>query len=128
AVAVNHQVRCFSQGRRNNLSFTLRPRPSRLSVSCAIYSPLIAGKQANPDTVDKVCKVVIKQLALKEGDKVTAATKFTDLGADSLDTVEIVMGLEEAFGIQMVEEKAQAITTVEEAAEHIEELLMHKAK
>lgn len=43
--------------------------------------------QAKPETVDKVCEVVKKQLSLKEGDQVTAATKFAELGADSLDTV-----------------------------------------
>ncbi|CAF1728688.1 hypothetical protein BRARA_I01714 [Brassica rapa] len=110
-------VKCFSQGSRSNLSFTLRPLPTRLSVSCA----------AKPETVDKVCEVVKKQLSLKEGDQVTAATKFAELGADSLDTVEIVMGLEEAFDIEMEEDKAQAIETVEEAAELIEEILKAKA-
>lgn len=77
--------------------------------------------------MDKVCEVVKKQLSLKEGDQVTAATKFAELGADSLDTVEIVMGLEEAFDIEMEEDKAQAIETVEEAAELIEEILKAKA-
>ncbi|KAJ4878328.1 hypothetical protein Rs2_43346 [Raphanus sativus] len=110
-------VRCFSQGSRNNLSFTLRQLPTRLSVSCA----------AKPETVDKVCEVVKKQLSLKAGDEVTAATKFAALGADSLDTVEIVMGLEEAFDIEMAEDKAQNIATVEEAAELIEEILKEKA-
>ncbi|KAJ0252486.1 Acyl carrier protein 3 [Hirschfeldia incana] len=110
-------VKCFSQGSRSNLSFTLRPLPTRLSVSCA----------AKPETVDKVCEVVKKQLSLKAGEKVTAATKFAELGADSLDTVEIVMGLEEAFDIEMAEEKAQTIETVEQAAELIEEILTSKA-
>ncbi|CAH8360771.1 unnamed protein product [Eruca vesicaria subsp. sativa] len=110
-------VKGFSQGSRSNLSFTLRPLPTRLSVSCA----------AKPETVDKVCEVVKKQLSLKASDEVTAATKFSALGADSLDTVEIVMGLEEAFDIEMEEDKAQAIETVEQAAELIEEILKAKA-
>ncbi|KAL1188164.1 Acyl carrier protein 3 [Cardamine amara subsp. amara] len=116
AIAVNH-VKCFSIG-RSNLSFTLHPLRTRLRVSCA----------AKSDTVDKVCAIVRKQLSLDETKKVTAETKFVDLGADSLDTVEIVMGLEEEFGIEMAEEKAQTIATVEQAAELIEELLMDKAK
>ncbi|ESQ29798.1 hypothetical protein EUTSA_v10023810mg, partial [Eutrema salsugineum] len=73
------------------------------------------------------CEVVKSQLSLKDGETVTAGTKFVDLGADSLDAVEIVMGLEEAFGIEMQEEKAQTITTVEQAAELIEELLLENA-
>ncbi|XP_006302863.2 acyl carrier protein 3, chloroplastic [Capsella rubella] len=115
AIAVN-QVKCFSYG-RSNLSFNLRQLPTRLTVSCA----------AKSETVDKVCEIVRKQLSLDETKKVVGATKFSELGADSLDTVEIVMGLEEEFGIEMAEEKAQTITTVEKAAELIEELLMEKA-
>jgi len=48
---------------------------------------LLLCKQAKPETVDKVCAVVRKQLSLKEADEITAATKFAALGADSLDTV-----------------------------------------
>ena len=73
-------------------------------------------------------KIVKKQLSLKDDQKVVAETKFADLGADSLDTVEIVMGLEEEFDIEMAEEKAQKIATVEEAAELIEELVLLKKK
>ncbi|CAA7020309.1 unnamed protein product [Microthlaspi erraticum] len=99
---------------KTNLSFSLgRSIPTRLSVSCA----------AKPETVQKVSMIVKKQLSLKDDQKVVAETKFTDLGADSLDTVEIVMGLEEEFGIQMAEERAQKIATVEQAAELIEELM-----
>ncbi|CAH8386158.1 unnamed protein product [Eruca vesicaria subsp. sativa] len=96
---------------RNNLSFNLSR--TRLSISCA----------AKQETVEKVSEIVKKQLSLKDDQKVVAETKFVDLGADSLDTVEIVMGLEEEFGIQMAEEKAQKIATVEQAAELIEELM-----
>ncbi|KAF3545480.1 hypothetical protein DY000_02003631 [Brassica cretica] len=104
---------------RTNLSFNLgRSIPTRLSVSCA----------AKPETIEKVSKIVKKQLSLKDDQKVVAETKFADLGADSLDTVEIVMGLEEEFDIEMAEEKAQKIATVEEAAELIEELVQLKKK
>ncbi|XP_010414911.1 PREDICTED: acyl carrier protein 2, chloroplastic-like [Camelina sativa] len=116
AIAVN-PIKCNSFG-RSNLSFKIRQLPTRLTVSCA----------AKPETVDKVCAIVKKQLSLDDTKKVEGATKFVDLGADSLDTVEIVMGLEEEFGIEMAEEKAQTITTVEKAAELIEELLLEKAK
>ncbi|VFQ94027.1 unnamed protein product [Cuscuta campestris] len=59
-------------------------------VSCA----------AKPETVDKVCSIVKKQLALADSVSVSGESKFIDLGADSLDTVEIVMGLE-AFGVTL---------------------------
>ncbi|KAE8670379.1 Acyl carrier protein 1 [Hibiscus syriacus] len=54
-------------------------------------------------------------------------SKFTALGADSLDTVEIVMGLEEEFGISVEEESAQHILTVQDAADLIEKLVEHKS-
>ncbi|KAL1211675.1 Acyl carrier protein 1 [Cardamine amara subsp. amara] len=100
------------------LSFNLRRSipTRRLSVSCA----------AKPETIEKVSEIVKKQLSLSKDQKVVAGTKFAELGADSLDTVEIVMGLEEEFNIQMAEEKAQKIATVEQAAELIEELMKEK--
>ncbi|KAI3687275.1 hypothetical protein L1987_80969 [Smallanthus sonchifolius] len=87
--------------------------PSRFRVSCA----------AKPETVDKVCSIVRKQLALPEDSAVTGDSKFASLGADSLDTVEIVMGLEEEFGISVEEESAQTIATVQDAADLIEKLI-----
>ncbi|KAK4773179.1 hypothetical protein SAY87_028198 [Trapa incisa] len=85
----------------------------RFQVSCA----------AKPETVNKVCKIVRKQLALPDDSAVTGESKFAALGADSLDTVEIVMGLEEEFGISVEEESAQSITTVQEAADMIDKLM-----
>ncbi|GAB4835892.1 acyl carrier protein [Ancistrocladus abbreviatus] len=92
----------------------LQSVPLRLRVSCS---------QAKPETVEKVCSIVRKQLALPNDSAVTGESKFSALGADSLDTVEIVMGLEEEFGISVEEESAQSITTVQEAADLIEKLI-----
>ncbi|KDP23595.1 hypothetical protein JCGZ_23428 [Jatropha curcas] len=102
---------------RSFLSFRVQPVPaSRLRISCA----------AKPETVEKVCQIVKKQLALAPEAVVTGESKFTTLGADSLDTVEIVMGLEEEFDISVEEESAQSITTVQEAADLIEKLVEKK--
>ncbi|XP_054785799.1 acyl carrier protein 1, chloroplastic-like [Prosopis cineraria] len=98
-------------------SIQLKSRSSRFQVKCA----------AKPETVDKVCAIVKKQLALPEGSTVDGESKFAALGADSLDTVEIVMGLEEEFGISVEEESAQKITTVQEAADMIENLIASKS-
>ncbi|KAF5206153.1 Acyl carrier protein [Thalictrum thalictroides] len=94
-------------------SLRMRSVPLRFRVSCA----------AKPKTVEKVCEIVRKQLALPADSTLSAESKFSSLGADSLDTVEIVMGLEEAFGISVDEENAQSITTVQDAADMIENLL-----
>ncbi|KAI9114961.1 hypothetical protein K1719_013974 [Acacia pycnantha] len=98
-------------------SITLQPRVPRFQVCCA----------AKPETVNKVCDIVKKQLALSDESPITGESKFSALGADSLDTVEIVMGLEEEFGISVEEESAQTITTVQEAADMIESLLEKNA-
>ncbi|KAF5743658.1 acyl carrier protein 1 chloroplastic [Tripterygium wilfordii] len=89
----------------------------RLQVSCA----------AKPETVQKVCEIVRKQLALPPESELTPESKFSALGADSLDTVEIVMGLEEEFDISVEEENSQNITTVQEAADLIDKLVQKKA-
>ncbi|CAK9177474.1 unnamed protein product [Ilex paraguariensis] len=83
---------------------------------------------AKPETVQKVCEIVRKQLALHPESDLTSASKFSDLGADSLDTVEIVMGLEEVFDISVEEENSQSITTVQEAADLIEKLVQKKTE
>ncbi|OAY82070.1 Acyl carrier protein 1, chloroplastic, partial [Ananas comosus] len=92
-----------------------------------ILKDLPLFKQAKPETVTKVCEIVRKQLALSDDSPVTGESKFSTLGADSLDTVEIVMGLEEAFGVSVEEENAQGITTVQDAADLIERLVEGKS-
>ncbi|KAI3410888.1 Acyl carrier protein [Psidium guajava] len=92
-------------------------RSSQFRVSCA---------QAKPETVNKVCEIVRKQLALPAEAELTPESKFSAIGADSLDTVEIVMALEEEFGISVEEESSQSITTVQEAADLIEKLVQKK--
>ncbi|XP_027153207.1 acyl carrier protein 1, chloroplastic isoform X3 [Coffea eugenioides] len=85
--------------------------------------PLGRMDQAKPDTVQKVCDIVRKQLALPAETELTPDSTFASLGADSLDTVEIVMGLEEEFGINVEDENSENITTIEDAADLIEKLV-----
>ncbi len=70
---------------------------------------------------EKVKKIIIDQLGVDEAE-VTAEAKFVDdLGADSLDTVELVMALEEEFGIEIPDEDAEKIATVQDAITYIRE-------
>jgi acyl carrier protein len=70
---------------------------------------------------DKVKEIVVDQLGV-EAEKVVESASFADdLGADSLDTVELVMAFEEEFNIEIPDEAAEKITTVGEAIKHIEE-------
>ncbi|MCX7625793.1 MAG: acyl carrier protein [Candidatus Sumerlaeaceae bacterium] len=69
----------------------------------------------------KVCEIVAQQLG-KNVDQVTPEASFRDeLGADSLDVVELVMALEEEFGIQIPDEDAEKITTVGQAIDYIKQ-------
>ena len=70
--------------------------------------------------VERVTKLVCEQLGVKE-EKVTLEASFVeDLGADSLDTVELVMALEDEFETEIPDEEAEKITTVKEAVDYIE--------
>jgi acyl carrier protein len=70
--------------------------------------------------MDKVKEIVAEQLGV-DVDEVTAEASFIDdLGADSLDTVELVMALEEEFGIEIPDEDAEKISTVKDAIAYIE--------
>ena len=72
------------------------------------------------DVAERVKKIVVEHLGV-DGDKVkTEASFIDDLGADSLDTVELVMAFEEEFGIEIPDEDAEKITRVKEAIEYIE--------
>lgn len=71
------------------------------------------------DVMEKVKKIIVDQLGVDE-DKVVPEASFTDdLGADSLDLVELIMALEEEFGISISDEEAQKIRTVGEAVDYI---------
>lgn len=68
---------------------------------------------------ERVKKIVVEQLGAKE-DQVTSEASFVDdLGADSLDTVELVMALEEEFETEIPDEEAEKITTVQQAVDYI---------
>ena len=73
------------------------------------------------DTADRVQKIVVEHLGV-ESEKVTQDASFIDdLGADSLDIVELVMAFEEEFGVEIPDDAAENITTVGDATRYVEE-------
>lgn len=73
------------------------------------------------DIEARVRKIIVEQLGVKEEDVTPEASFVEDLGADSLDTVELVMALEEEFGTEIPDEDAEKITTVQQIYDYITE-------
>ena len=70
---------------------------------------------------ERVKKIVVEQLGVKEDEVTPNASFVDDLGADSLDTVELVMALEEEFGIEVPDEQAEKLQSVGDVIKYIEE-------
>ena len=72
---------------------------------------------------ERVKKIIVDKLGVNESEVTNEASFVNDLGADSLDTVELVMALEEEFGVEIPDEDAEKIKTVGEATESIKSKL-----
>ena len=70
-------------------------------------------------TFDKVKDIIIDKLGAEDGQITEKASFMDDLGADSLDTVELIMELEEEFGLEIPDEEAEGIATVQNAVDYI---------
>ncbi len=78
------------------------------------------------EVLERIKKITAEQLDLEES-KITPESSFiNDLGADSLDTVELIMAMEDQFDIEIPDEEAQKISTVKEAAEYISNKIAKK--
>lgn len=69
---------------------------------------------------ERVKQIIVEQLGVDEAEVTPTASFVDDLGADSLDTVELVMAFEEAFKIEIPDEDAEKITTVKDAVDYIQ--------
>ena len=77
------------------------------------------GDFVSMSTLDKVKEIIVERLSVDEKDVVESASFIDDLGADSLDTVELVMALEEEFGLEIPDEEAEKIKTVGQTIEYV---------
>jgi acyl carrier protein len=93
------------------------------STSEALSSESTAGGEAfmGKSVEEKVKEIIVEQLGVEEDDVTPSAKFIEDLGADSLDTVELVMALEEHFDIQIPDEDAEKIVTVGDAVQYIKD-------
>jgi len=78
-------------------------------------------------TEEKIKSIIAEQLGVKKEEIKPESSFIDDLGADSLDTVELVMALEEEFGIEIPDEDAEKMTTVGDAIKYIEEKAKDKS-
>ena len=72
------------------------------------------------DTLQNIIDIVVEELAVDAGEVTAEASFIEDLGADSLDVVELVMAFEEEFDIEIPDEEAEGIETVQDAVDYIE--------
>jgi len=75
------------------------------------------------DIIERVKKIIIEQLDVAEEDVVPTASFVDDLGADSLDQVELIMAMEEEFNVSISDEDAEKIATVQDAIDYIQKAL-----
>ena len=73
------------------------------------------------DTFPRVKKIIVEQLGVEDEEVVPTASFVEDLNADSLDLVELIMSLEEEFGVKISDEDAEKIQTVQDAMDYLHE-------
>jgi acyl carrier protein len=98
-----------------------RARPSRGIITLRINQPVnLSRMRVMSDVAERVKKIVVEHLGVDEGKVTDNASFIDDLGADSLDTVELVMAFEEEFGCEIPDDAAEKIVTVKDAVSFIE--------
>ena len=80
------------------------------------------------DVAERVKKIVVEHLGVEESKVVESASFIDDLGADSLDTVELVMAFEEEFGCEIPDDVAEKIQTIKDAVTHLEKASENASK
>jgi acyl carrier protein len=97
----------------------VRVESSKFKVQSSKFK-VYGQREGRVAVADKVKSIIVEQLGVDEEEVTPDASFVDDLGADSLDTVELVMAFEEEFGIEIPDEDAEKITRVKEAVEYIE--------
>lgn len=96
-----------------------------VGASAFAPSPMAGSRMSSAlfsEKADKVTEIIVEQLGVDAADVKPEASFIDDLGADSLDTVEMIMAIEEEFDCEIPEEEAGGITTVQEVIDFVEAL------
>src|SRR3982751_6972566 len=102
------------------IAVAFSPRPALSGTAAALTESLAPGKGTLMENIEqRVKKIVAEQLGVNEADVKNESSFVSDLGADSLDTVELVMALEEEFECEIPDEEAEKITSVQQAIDYI---------
>lgn len=80
----------------------------------------MAAEDKNKELVEKIKQIISEQLGVDEAEVTSSASFVDDLGADSLDQVELVMAFEEAFGLEISDEDAEKMRIVQDAVDYID--------
>jgi acyl carrier protein len=104
-----------------NLAAAVNASQRLVPPSVSLPVPVNIAGRGDPMAAvdDKVKQIIVEQLGVDEGEVTSNASFVDDLGADSLDTVELVMAFEEAFEIEIPDEDAEKIRTVQDAVDYI---------
>jgi acyl carrier protein len=127
------QLRCVCVGEPEPICYRIAARCGRLDgerrpparsagelITSRAGSLMYKGKDDMSDVAERVKKIVVEHLGV-EADKVVESANFIDdLGADSLDTVELVMAFEEEFSVEIPDDQAETIVTVGDAIKYLE--------
>jgi acyl carrier protein len=103
----------------NGHVFGLLGRPRWMGIQAIVYVSDTGGLSM-ASVSERVKKIIVDQLGVNADQVTDEASFIDDLGADSLDTVELVMALEEEFGMEIPDEEAEKISTVKAAIDYIE--------
>jgi acyl carrier protein len=98
--------------------FAVEGTRGRISPSIA-SQPVTSREATMNDVAERVKKIIVEHLGVEDAKVVESASFIDDLGADSLDTVELVMAFEEEFGIEIPDEAAEKILSVKDAIDYI---------
>ena len=112
-------ILCCARGLVRGIIICYQPSNSVAILLAEHSNPFQVGRLLHGDIADRVKGIVVEHLGVEESKVVEGASFIDDLGADSLDTVELVMAFEEEFGCEIPDDAAEKIQTVKDAVDFI---------